>query len=505
MATTVSDEKEIVATLKQWSQERKLHEAKLSPEGLTLGQTLLENKKLSLDIVTENGPKSAQYTLASIYLQLLDPNQKLLAYRKACKTHNVNDPVAVSDKDGVISHLMDASATVSEAPPAQPAEPAAAAAAAAATTATTEKPLERANDQAASAPPQPPKDKEVGESAQDKRRDHHKSSRGRDRHKDRKRSSSGKDRGRGEEKSAHKKKKVKEVVTTEELFTNLNEVVGKRVADSDVTKAEIIKALKADGFEFNAETLENCRESAQHIFENEIPVGNSASILRAANPRKDLSRVLEIFNEVMNPRKSSSARGGRGVPPPPPGKPTLKRPYLLGKNPVIIVPKGMTAPVTLVNAQEFFANGNFVPRDIALKQGRGQRGNQKITFTRQVRVSTGSGPVEFEIIDNPKKLGTNLKDWDRIVAVVALGQSWQFKDWYNQWSDPVQLFSRSFGFYLSMEGDRIPQDVGTWSVKKAKLNRDKRGLDTIAFASFWNGLDEWMTVHRRELLPQGQD
>eukprot|EP00527_Entomoneis_sp_CCMP2396_P006945 CAMPEP_0198154080 /NCGR_PEP_ID=MMETSP1443-20131203/67172_1 /TAXON_ID=186043 /ORGANISM="Entomoneis sp., Strain CCMP2396" /LENGTH=114 /DNA_ID=CAMNT_0043820659 /DNA_START=109 /DNA_END=450 /DNA_ORIENTATION=- len=114
-----------------------------------------------------------------------------------------------------------------------------------------------------------------------------------------------------------------------------------------------------------------------------------------------------------------------------------------------------------------------------------------MTFTRQVRGVTGSGTVEYEIMDNPKKLGTNMKEWDRIVAVIALGQSWQFKDWYLEYSNPVQLFARTFGFYLGMEGEKMPQDIGTWSVKQAKLNRDKRGLDSVTYASFWNGLEEW--------------
>jgi len=441
--------------------------------------------------------------LASIFLQILDPNQKIVAYRKACKQYNVSDPITSLDKDGVVSlFLGGASSSVAAAaasPPPTEAAPT-----------TTEGSSAPPDDDGGAEPAPsdpPPGEKSTGEASSSDRKRDHKASSSRSHQKDRKRSSSSKDhRGRSsEDKGAQKKKKTKEV-TNEELFSNLNEVVGKRiVADSDEKKAEIAKALSADGFEFNQDVLEQYRESAQQIFENEIPVGDSASILRAANPRKDLSRVLEIYNETVNPRKSSAPKG-RGTVPGSQGKPAHKRPYLVGKTPVIVVPKGMAAPITLINAHEFFANGHFVPREVAMKQGRAKRaGNQKITFTRQFRSSTGNNSVEYEIIDNPKKLGTNMKEWDRIVAVVALGQSWQFKDWYMEWSNPVQLFTRTFGFYVSMEGDRVPAEVGTWAVKQSKLNRDKRGLDTITFASFWNGLDEWMTVHRRELLPQPQD
>ena len=125
-----------------------------------------------------------------------------------------------------------------------------------------------------------------------------------------------------------------------------------------------------------------------------------------------------------------------------------------------------------------------------------------MTFTRTVRSGGNTGLVEYEILDNPKKLGSNVKDWERIVAVIVLGQGWQFKDWYHNYGHPVHLFAKTFGFFIHMEGDKIPAEIPGWSVKQAKLNRDKRGMDSVTYASFWNGLDEWMTVHKRELLPQ---
>lgn len=54
-----------------------------------------------------------------------------------------------------------------------------------------------------------------------------------------------------------------------------------------------------------------------------------------------------------------------------------------------------------------------------------------------------------------------------------------------------------------MEGDKVPKDVTQWAVKRATLNRDKRNLDPVTYHQFWNGLDEWMKVHKRELLPSG--
>ena len=478
----------ILSTLKKWSDKGKLQEAKLSPEGLVLGETTLKYQQLT---ISGDDGKSYQYSLASVYLQILDPNQGLVAYRNACKQHKVDDPVKALDKSAVVGFFYGTktdTSTTAETSGTAPRnvvdedETGIVATTTAASTAETATEEDKSRKEKPISMP----------SKHDRHRTdrHHKSSRS---HKD-------KD-GSKKRKESHKhrdsktpKKKPKEV-TNEELFSNLNVVVEKRTQDLDATRIEITKALSADGFEVSAELLEQHKKAASLIFKNEIPVGNSASILRASNPRKDLSRVLQIFNETINPpSKTSRMKGSRGTAAT--GKPTHQRPYLIGKKPVIVVPKGMTAPITLANAHEFFCNGRFIPRDIAIKTGQAAARSAKITFTRTIRSPTINGPVEYEILDNPKKLGADPKEWDRIVAVIVLGQAWQFKDWLGPYSNPVQLFARSFGFFISMEGDRAPKDVATWSVKQAKLNRDKRGLDSVTFASFWNGLENWMTVYR---------
>ncbi|KAL7570436.1 hypothetical protein ACA910_017267 [Epithemia clementina (nom. ined.)] len=495
----MTDSSAALSTLKAWCEQGKLQQAKMLPDGLVLGETKLENLLLTIEV---GDGKTYRYSLASVYLQILDPNQGLVAYRNACKQHNVDDPVKAIDKSTVVGFFFGSKVDTGTTEPSGGAQPedrstevAAenSAPAASAETTTTSEPLVSRKEK-----PAPESSKNERQRAD--RHHQHKSSRSHKDHRKRER----------ERKDSHKhrenkspKKKPKEV-TNEELFSNLNVVVEKRTQDLDATRIEITKALSADGFEVTPEVLEQYKDAAQEIFKNEIPVGNSASILRAANPRKDLSRVLQIFNETINPPKAPKpSKGARGAPQP--GKTTHQRPYLVGKKPVIVVPKGMTAPITLANAHEFFCNGRFIPRDVALKQGNAAARSAKVTFTRQIRAPTGSGPVEFEIMDNPKKLGVDPAEWDRVVAVIVLGQAWQFKDWVGQYSNPVQLFARTFGFFISMEGDRTPSDVATWSVKQARLHRDKRGLDSVTFASFWNGVENWMTVNRREMLPQSQD
>lgn len=91
-------------------------------------------------------------------------------------------------------------------------------------------------------------------------------------------------------------------------------------------------------------------------------------------------------------------------------------------------------------------------------------------------------------------------DWDRIVAVIPQGAEWQFKGW--KYTQPVDIFSRTFGFYIGYEGAPVPKEVLNWNVKLNNVHRDKRGLDSVTFSNFWNSLDEWIAVHKPEYLPK---
>lgn len=575
----MTDEESVKATLLQWATNHTLAEAVLSADGstLSLGGTSLSNQTLHIQLAD----KSCQYTLASIYLQILDPNQGLIAYRNACKKYGVTDPVKALDKPIVVGYFLgaseptavtaDATSTVATAitsttttTTSSVTAPTTTTTAPADDTSSTLAPTgvvapgdlgaapvtaefqsvggaaattgEGSKDAAAVAPTPPQRDHRSSSSKppSDKTAaDHRSSSRreSKDRHDSKRRasSSSGKHHHshRGDDKasassSAKKKKKSKHniMVTNEQLFSNLSMVVDKRQLEQKAQQ-EITQALSAEGFQVTPEILQQYQEATQQLLANEIPVGNSASILRATNPKKNLSRVLELYLEAVNPAKNAKAKPGQrpgttggvgGSSSTSTGGVNSKpfRTYLLGKKPVVLVPKGMTAPVTLANAHEFLSNGRFIPRDVLQKQGR-QR-SPLTTFTRKVRSHGGgsssgaaSGLLEYEILDNPRKLGSNPKEWERIVAVIVLGQSWQFKDWPAPYNDPVQLFSRTYGYYLCMEGDKIPTEIQGWAVRQGRLNRDKRGLDSVTHASFWNGLDEFMAVHKAELLPQQQD
>lgn len=316
-------------------------------------------------------------------------------------------------------------------------------------------------------------------------------------------------------------------------------------ADADKERELLLKWLSPAGFEVNspevAMAIEADREATRRITALEIPVGDSSSILRAGAggevmdksavgggaggsggtpastagsgaagvgvsvKKRDFARVLEIYQEVVLAEEKSQRSGSRSAsgksgsskrpaPPPPPSAKGAKVGRVSGSssttpkvegNPIIVVPNAMTSCITMANATFFFGkDAVYVPRDQAMKRpDAGKRGGT-FSVTRKVAPRLGGGEITYDIIDNPT---SRLKDneWNRVVAVVAQGASWQFKGW--KYDNPVDLFSRSFGFYIGFEGANIPNELKGWNVKLGKVNKDRRGLDNVCLASFWNG------------------
>jgi len=481
---------ENIAILKGWSQNQKLSEVSFDENGiLQLGEVDIRAKDI---IEVTAGDKTCQYTLGSIFLQLLDTNQSLLGYRKACRKHQVKDPVKASDKAATIAFFLGSSSSTTA-----PSE------SVVATASTTEASTLPANEESEVDNRDRERDRDRNEkkknrSSSDRDRKHRSSNINKKR--ERSRSSS-------RPPSSDRKDKKTKTIDPEKLFSNLSLVVGRREikAKRDAEQAKLHQALSTEGFGAVAPEIiakYNNQESMAH----EIPVGNSSSILKAG-AGKDLSRVLKLYNETISKKNNYGVGKNKtgGGKEPSDGQKKSWRSYLVGKKPIIILPKGLTAPITLVNAHKFFDESKFVTREKMQKELRTIKQAPKTEFSRHVNGRLGGGKVEYELMDNPKSKLYTPQNWDRVVAVVALGQSWQMKDWPGSYSNPVQLFNKAFGFYIGMEGDKIPKDLQGWSVTQSKLNRDKRSLDSVTYACFWNALDEWMAIHKPEMLPQSND
>ena len=556
-------------------------------------------------LTTASG-RELSYALGALYLCLSKPDQSYVAYRKECKELGI-EACKVTERKDVLEYFGVAEGGAAGGAGDSAAAGAAPAAAAAAAAPSDKK--DAADDRKRSSSSSRDKDRRRSSGGRDKDRGKDKRKESHEERKARKlREKEEADRRQKEKDEAaarlraQKKERAKTGMTNEQLMEGLDVVVDKRDEDelgggaavsggkttgldgaggdgaaassgaaaaaaaagaptptvlSEEEKEEeeerrqhalVIQSLSSAGFEVGgmADAIESDRKAVEAITAMEIPVGNSASVLRCGagvgDARRDFSRVLELYIESLkaeerakraaagggsgsgsgsggppgSDRKRSSSGGDRWGPKDPKrakggdaasssksgGRTTPSRPKATGP-PIIVVPNAMTSPITLVNATDFFGNATFVPRDVALKKAGGnaslaQLRKETVMVRHKVAPRLGGREIDFEIVDNPTTRLRNPADWDRVVAVVAQGAEWQFKGWRH--AKPVDLFGRCFGFYVGIEGAPIPKELLGWNVKIGKLNRDKRGLDSVTFASFWNGLSEWMHVNKPEYL-----
>jgi parafibromin len=157
--------------------------------------------------------------------------------------------------------------------------------------------------------------------------------------------------------------------------------------------------------------------------------------------------------------------------------------------PIIIVPAALTTHLTLYNAQDFLEQGVFV-------SSIDKRNVQSKKPTSVQIKSFADKSTVYEVIDSAQKLKE--QDWERVVAVFALGQQWQFKGW--KWSEPVELFHHVRGFYLRFDDDGPVDAVKKWNMKVLTINRHKRHLDKTAVVEFWQEIDKYVSHSRPELL-----
>ena len=178
--------------------------------------------------------------------------------------------------------------------------------------------------------------------------------------------------------------------------------------------------------------------------------------------------------------------------------------------PIIIVPALSTSLLTLLNVKTFLCDGQFLESSVI--SGRGETKATKVVISRRLGASAAdvanSGSTkaaaaaaaaagdertaEYLAIDNPSRLKPS--DWERVVAVVALGKDWQFKGWH--WNTPVDLFTHALGVYVKWDNEVTPAAVGKWNVKVLDLSKNRRHLDATSSMQFWQHLDNFVRINK---------
>lgn len=168
------------------------------------------------------------------------------------------------------------------------------------------------------------------------------------------------------------------------------------------------------------------------------------------------------------------------------------------------MPSAATSLITLYNAKELLQDGQLrvpggvgshgpswflltgpVARSFVLSEEKRRENPKKESYVRMTRKLPDGRTVTYDILDTPSKLPP--KYWDRVVAVFATGQVWQFKDW--PLSGPAEIFTKCLwlcacgliarvattsltalhptdrGFYLHFADEKPNPNIATWNVK----------------------------------------
>ncbi|KAG0729549.1 Parafibromin [Chionoecetes opilio] len=167
---------------------------------------------------------------------------------------------------------------------------------------------------------------------------------------------------------------------------------------------------------------------------------------------------------------------------PAPGQ-QMKKP---SRTPIIIVPNSPKSLITMMNSKDLLQDMKFV----SLEQKRKQGTKREMEILIQ-RPKPGGLTVPYRVTDNPSKL--SYADWDRVVAVFAMGPAWQFKGWPNE-GNPVEIFNRICAFHVKFEEMNLDANIGKWAVHVISLSRERRHLDRARFLEFWEKLDSFLAL-----------
>ncbi|CAJ0568605.1 unnamed protein product, partial [Mesorhabditis spiculigera] len=152
------------------------------------------------------------------------------------------------------------------------------------------------------------------------------------------------------------------------------------------------------------------------------------------------------------------------------------------RTPIIIIPASTNqhSIISMYNVRDILQELSFTAEDVRKQQGK--RENEVLIQRRK-----GGQTVPYRVVDTPQRLTS--EEWDRVVAVFALGPTWQFKGWPRWNGNPTEIFNNVAGFHLAYDNVPVEPNVAKWSVKVLALSRDKRHLDRARLQVFWDLLD----------------
>ena len=169
---------------------------------------------------------------------------------------------------------------------------------------------------------------------------------------------------------------------------------------------------------------------------------------------------------------------------------TDRKSYVTGPA-IIIVPNAPTATINSLNSLPFL-EGKYISVEECRTAGIKRKPDLKLT-----RRNRDGSQIEFVIKDNVNNMDTG--DWERVVAVFATGQAWQFKGW--KFNTPGDVFSNILGVHVTFDDRAVNPNCAAWDCKVLKINQHKRHLDGVASNDFWVHLNKFILLRKPYLLP----
>ncbi|EKJ77312.1 hypothetical protein NXS19_010073 [Fusarium pseudograminearum] len=222
------------------------------------------------------------------------------------------------------------------------------------------------------------------------------------------------------------------------------------------------------------------------IYNGERKMGDRNTVLRGAKPT-DFSHVRKLAAPFIQ-KKSQS--GSASIPTNPSlalnQKVPTRRP-----DPIILLSPSASSLIRLSNVRSFLEDGKFVPTDAS--------GNTAtmLHVQRLVPSIDPNRPMRFILVEGSEAFKPEY--WNRIVAVLTTGQTWQFKNY--KWSDPNELFKHTLGVYVGWRGETAPDNIRGWGHRVLSTGIDRwrgEGHDASRFRDkeiveqIWRAIEENM-------------
>eukprot|EP00892_Ulva_mutabilis_P009876 jgi/Ulvmu1/7260/UM035_0047.1 len=299
-----------------------------------------------------------------------------------------------------------------------------------------------------------------------------------------------------------------------------NESSGKRKLE-DLESVEACVPVEAktkyrrSDLERSLRSRENLLIVANKDFSNILKIYSAAE--RAAKQEIDkINRTQSTSQSKAHPKSSRLDRGpveaskqhqqlGVNIyasskqPRPPPGRPQTsvghshRNTHSSQKGrPIIIVPEGVSALMSLFNTQKLLQEGEFMTTAEA-RAGIAGGDKPSIVLVSRKQPTDPARTITYELVDQPPSKSS--PRWERVAAVICQGKRWQFKEYPFKGAesgDLVELFTSICGFYFYYRGETVPDTIKSWNVTPLALDRAARYSDIQTVQTFFQALTKFL-------------